>query len=519
MAYLDSSGVTQLTSAIKNLADASYPQQSAIADPYSSTSTYAIGDRCIKDGKLYKCKTAINTAEAWNASHWSNTSVADELDDVSGLPAGGTQGQILTKNSSTDGDASWANAPTELPSVSASDNGKVLTVSNGAWGKAAVPTELPSVSTSDNGKILQVSSGAWAKGDAPISLPTGGTQGQVLTKNSATAGDASWANAPTELPSVSASDNGKVLTVSNGAWSKAAVPTELPSVTTSDNGKVLQVSGGAWTKGAAPISLPTGGTQGQVLIKNSSTAGDASWADGPSTMIVTFTLPSGGGSVYTSDKTFAEVLAAIEHGWTVLGKANGKLYSMIYYESASIKFHSTWMEMRDADTFNENVAICERSIYMLPSTNIAYDPHSVNVTPNAPGVYYIELDDNQEPDDEYDLYYVSASNIDDIGHIFNYYNWGSDVNNSHIFLRYRGGTYEDEPSDLYQLTQKYTTEENGNYIGHCVFQCIAENNGSVVLKQFTVSDAFEQYFFIGGASITYSERALGGGQAASGVSF
>lgn len=53
----------------------------------------------------------------------------------SGVPAGGTTGQVLKKNSNTDGDASWA---------------------------------------------------------ADSTIPNGGTAGQVLKKNSSTNGDASW---------------------------------------------------------------------------------------------------------------------------------------------------------------------------------------------------------------------------------------------------------------------------------------------------------------------------------------
>ena len=79
LAFLDESGVTALTSDIKNLTDAAYPRQGAIADQYDSTATYAVGDYCIKDGLLYKCTTVISTAEAWNVQHWSATSAADEF--------------------------------------------------------------------------------------------------------------------------------------------------------------------------------------------------------------------------------------------------------------------------------------------------------------------------------------------------------------------------------------------------------------------------------------------------------
>lgn len=91
--------------------------------------------------------------------------------------------------------ASKISATSDLPTVSASDNTKVLTVSGGTWVAAAPASQLPSVSASDNGDVLSVSGGAWAK-----------------------------VTPEPELPAVTADDNGKVLMVKEGAWSVESLP-------------------------------------------------------------------------------------------------------------------------------------------------------------------------------------------------------------------------------------------------------------------------------------------------------
>ena len=49
------------------------------AAEYSATATYAIGDYCTHDGKLYRCTTAITEPEAWTEAHWTETTVGAEL--------------------------------------------------------------------------------------------------------------------------------------------------------------------------------------------------------------------------------------------------------------------------------------------------------------------------------------------------------------------------------------------------------------------------------------------------------
>ena len=62
---------------------------------------------------------------------------------------------------------------------------------------------------------------------------------------------ATLAGSAVELPAVGKSDNGDVLTVVNGKWTKAAIPSQLPEVTVADAGSVLKVSTeGEWSVGA-----------------------------------------------------------------------------------------------------------------------------------------------------------------------------------------------------------------------------------------------------------------------------
>ena len=74
------------------------------------------------------------------------------------------------------------------------------------------------------------------------------TTPELLAKISVVAGAGA-----SELPAVSKSDKGKVLTVNgNGKWSAGGAT--LPAVTGTDNGKVLLVSEGAWTVANIPAS-------------------------------------------------------------------------------------------------------------------------------------------------------------------------------------------------------------------------------------------------------------------------
>lgn len=110
------------------------------------------------------------------------------------IPAGGSDGQVLTKDGSNDFAVKWGNAH-GVPSGGAS--GYVLTKNSDTdydltW---AQPHWLPSGGT--NGQVLAKSSAtdysvAWV--DAGHGVPSGGTTGQALTKKSNTNYDLQWSD-------------------------------------------------------------------------------------------------------------------------------------------------------------------------------------------------------------------------------------------------------------------------------------------------------------------------------------
>lgn len=75
-----------------------------IGDAYSASSTYKVGELCIYNNALYRCTTAINTAEAWNSSHWTATTIAEEIENrvlwFPGVTVSATTGNIVTINDS-----------------------------------------------------------------------------------------------------------------------------------------------------------------------------------------------------------------------------------------------------------------------------------------------------------------------------------------------------------------------------------------------------------------------------------
>lgn len=56
---------------------ASKPLSNAIADDFSASSTYSVGDYIMYDYKLYKCISPVTTAGTWKASNWQECKITD----------------------------------------------------------------------------------------------------------------------------------------------------------------------------------------------------------------------------------------------------------------------------------------------------------------------------------------------------------------------------------------------------------------------------------------------------------
>ena len=53
-----------------------------VASAYSASKTYAVGDYAIHNSNLYRCTTAITTAEAFTAAHWTQVVLGDDVSDL-----------------------------------------------------------------------------------------------------------------------------------------------------------------------------------------------------------------------------------------------------------------------------------------------------------------------------------------------------------------------------------------------------------------------------------------------------
>ena len=67
---------------MKKNADSAQQSKDIVSDKYSATNTYAVGDYCIHENILYKCKTAITTGEAFDSNKWVQTTCGTEFKEL-----------------------------------------------------------------------------------------------------------------------------------------------------------------------------------------------------------------------------------------------------------------------------------------------------------------------------------------------------------------------------------------------------------------------------------------------------
>ncbi len=123
-----------------------------VGDQYSSSSTYSKGDMIIYNNTLYICNTNITTAEEWNASHWTETSLSNELKTKQdSLTFDLTPKSGSTNPVTSDGISSSINSiNTTLSGKMNSNRIAVLTGSVTGTGGGSADVNYPSNFTKDN---------------------------------------------------------------------------------------------------------------------------------------------------------------------------------------------------------------------------------------------------------------------------------------------------------------------------------------------------------------------------------
>ena len=136
--YLSSSGAWQAPDSVPTdgsdkmiTSDAVYEAVALIdanfSGNYSASATYAVGAYCLHDGSLYKCTTAIATAEEWTAAHWTATTVTTELLYLASIITSVTSAEVITYNASASTHTAGSVAA-ELAGLNVADEDQELAV-------------------------------------------------------------------------------------------------------------------------------------------------------------------------------------------------------------------------------------------------------------------------------------------------------------------------------------------------------------------------------------------------------
>lgn len=80
----------------------------SLADAFSESATYEVGEYVRRDSRVYRCITAVTTAGPWDSTKWLEVTLADEIhDNYVELKTSIIQATEQTITSSTTGTSNW----------------------------------------------------------------------------------------------------------------------------------------------------------------------------------------------------------------------------------------------------------------------------------------------------------------------------------------------------------------------------------------------------------------------------
>ncbi len=91
-----------LRNGVKSTGTLQVVNPASIANTFSTSSTYVVGDYVLYEGSVYQCNTAITTAGAWDSSKWDAIVLADELNEVANGTLALSSSLVTTLQSGTD---------------------------------------------------------------------------------------------------------------------------------------------------------------------------------------------------------------------------------------------------------------------------------------------------------------------------------------------------------------------------------------------------------------------------------
>ncbi len=320
--------------------------------------------------------------------------------------------------------------------------------------------------------------------------PTVPSWAKASTKPSYTASEVGALPSTTIIPSKTSdltNDSGFITTETDPtvpAWAKAS---SKPTYTASEVGAL-----------PANTSIPS---------KTSDLTNDSGFITEADAFVVTITMSSG---TYTSNKTYDQILAAINSGLSVYAIYNSNVYQLQSYASSKIVFGYHY-SVRQLWT----ITIRKQS----GNTTVSYDSYTITI-PELPTPLhihaYIQLTYGDQYETGVDKWYVSQSDFYDMYYAFDNGMQSSENMDMGTIILHVGDTWAYEAEgvpynsdhNLYYLTKQYTTWDSTDerFIGYLQFSRTVTENGITKIKTFDISGGFG--LTIDDWTITYTEKTV-----------